>query len=61
MNKVLLLGNVGKSPVVRLMSNGNKVASFSLATSEKWKIQQGKPKKKRNGITLLFWKKGRVR
>jgi len=35
-NKVILVGNVGKDPESRTMQNGNKVVSFSLATSESW-------------------------
>ena len=34
-NKVILLGNVGKEPEVRTLDNGNKVANLSLATSER--------------------------
>lgn len=36
-NKVILIGNVGKDPEIRTMNNGNEVALFSLATSEYWK------------------------
>jgi single-strand DNA-binding protein len=36
-NKVILLGNLGKDPEVRSMQDGTKVVSFSLATSESWK------------------------
>ena len=36
-NKVILLGNLGKDPEIRAMNSGNKVASFSLATSKRWK------------------------
>lgn len=36
-NKVLLIGRVGKDPVVKTFQNGGRVANFSLATSEKWK------------------------
>lgn len=36
-NKVILVGNVGKDPEVRSMSNGNEVATFSLATTDIWK------------------------
>lgn len=35
-NSVTLLGNLGRDPEVRTMANGDKVASFSLATSERW-------------------------
>ena len=36
-NKVILIGNVGKDPEIRSLQNGGRVASFSLATSESWK------------------------
>jgi single-strand DNA-binding protein len=36
-NKVILIGNVGKDPEIRMMNNGNEVALFSLATSDSWK------------------------
>jgi len=36
-NKVILVGNVGKDPEVRTFGNGGKVANFSIATSESWK------------------------
>lgn len=36
-NKVILIGNVGKDPEVRTMTNGNEVATFSLATTDAWK------------------------
>lgn len=34
-NKVILLGHVGKDPDIKFFDNGNSVASFSLATTEK--------------------------
>jgi single-strand DNA-binding protein len=36
-NKVILVGNLGKDPEIRTFQNGGRVASFSLATSESWK------------------------
>lgn len=36
-NKVILIGNVGRDPEVRYMPNGNAVANLTLATSESWK------------------------
>ena len=36
-NKVILVGNLGKDPEVRSMQDGSKVVSFSIATSESWK------------------------
>lgn len=40
-NKVILLGNVGKDPEIRTTAGGMNVASFSLATAERTKDQQG--------------------
>lgn len=37
LNKVQLIGNLGRDPEVRTLQNGGKVASFSVATSESWK------------------------
>ena len=36
-NKVILLGNLGRDPEVRSLQSGNKMATFSLATSKRWK------------------------
>tara|TARA_R100000808_G_C2153807_1_gene164354 strand:- start:2938 stop:3369 length:432 start_codon:yes stop_codon:yes gene_type:complete len=36
-NKVILVGNLGKDPEVRFLQSGKKVANLSVATSEKWK------------------------
>ncbi len=36
-NKVILVGNLGKDPEMRFMPDGTKIASFSIATSESWK------------------------
>jgi single-strand DNA-binding protein len=40
-NKVLLLGNVGKDPEIRSTTGGTIIASFSLATADRQKDQQG--------------------
>ena len=36
-NKVILIGNLGRDPEVRTLQNGNKVANLNLATSESWR------------------------
>ncbi len=40
-NKVILLGNVGKDPDIKVLPSGQPVANFGLATSERYKDQQG--------------------
>lgn len=37
MNKAILVGNVGRDPEIRFTQSGDKIASFTLATSERWK------------------------
>lgn len=39
-NKVVLVGNLGKDPEMRYMPNGNAVCNFSIATTESWKNKQ---------------------
>jgi single-strand DNA-binding protein len=41
LNKVLLIGNTGNEPDVKVLPNGSKVANISLATSENWKDKSG--------------------
>src|ERR1700753_1321118 len=36
-NKVIIIGNLGKDPEVRSFQNGGRVCNFSVATSENWK------------------------
>lgn len=47
-NKVILVGNVGKDPEARTMSNGDRVVSFSLATSESWRDKSTGERKERS-------------
>jgi single-strand DNA-binding protein len=42
LNKVMLIGNVGKDPEIRYLPGGNAVANFSLATNESYKNKEGK-------------------
>ena len=39
-NKVILVGNLGRDPEIRTMQSGDKLAQFSLATSETWNDRQ---------------------
>lgn len=45
-NKVILIGNLGRDPEVRTMQNGGKVVNLSLATSETWKDRDGNRQEK---------------
>jgi single-strand DNA-binding protein len=46
-NKVILIGNLGKDPEIRTTGDGTKVASFTLATSENWKDRNSGERKER--------------
>jgi single-strand DNA-binding protein len=49
-NKVILIGNLGKDPEVRTTQAGSKIVSFTLATSETWNDRaSGERKDARNG------------
>ena len=41
LNKVILVGNLGNDPDVRVMQSGEKVANISVATSERWRNKDG--------------------
>ena len=45
-NKVIVLGNLGKDPEVRHLPNGDAVCNFSLATTESWKDKNGQKQDK---------------
>lgn len=47
LNKVQLIGNLGKDPEIKSFQNGGKIANFSIATSEQWKDRQTGEKKER--------------
>ena len=46
-NKVIIVGNLGKDPEIRSFQNGGRVASFSVATSETWKDKSSGERKER--------------
>lgn len=46
-NKVIIVGHVGKDPEIRTFQNGNRVANLSVATSESWKDKTSGEKKER--------------
>ena len=55
-NKVILIGNLGKDPETRYTENGTAVTSCSIATSERWKDKQtGEQKEQTEWHRLTFW------
>ena len=58
-NKVILVGNLGKDPETRTFANGGKVVSFSLATSENWKDKgSGERKEKTEWHNISIFSEG---
>lgn len=41
LNKVMLIGNLGRDPEIRYLPSGGQVANFSIATTDKWKNKEG--------------------
>ncbi len=46
LNKVLLIGNLGKDPEIRYMPSGDAIANLTVATSETWKDKSGEKQEK---------------
>jgi single-strand DNA-binding protein len=57
-NKVTLVGNLGNDPEIRTTSGGNKVASFSLATSRQWNSASGEKQEKTEWHKCVAWNQG---
>lgn len=57
LNKATLIGRAGKDPQVNTTSNNNKVASFSIATSEKYKDKEGNTKETTEWHNVVIWGK----
>ena len=56
-NKVILLGNVGKDPEVRHLESGTTVARFTLATSEKYTNKSGEKVETTEWHNIVAWRK----
>jgi single-strand DNA-binding protein len=54
-NKVILIGNLGRDPEVRSTPSGQPVATFSLATSRRWKDQSGARQEETEWHTVVCW------
>jgi single-strand DNA-binding protein len=57
LNKVMLIGNLGKDPEVRYTTSGQAVASFNLATSEKFKNKSGEWEERTEWHRVTLWGK----
>ena len=55
-NKVILVGNLGKDPEVRHLDNGVAVANFSLATTENYKNKEGERVSQTEWHNIVLWR-----
>ena len=60
LNKALLMGNVGNDPKINKTQDGKKIATFSLATSEKWKGKNGEQQEKVQWHNIVVFSEGLV-
>lgn len=56
-NKVILVGNVGRDPEIRALESGRKLARFSLATNERFKDKQGQSQTLTEWHRVIAWGK----
>jgi single-strand DNA-binding protein len=57
LNKVMIIGNLGRDPEVRTTPQGSKVASFSVATTERYNDRQGQRQEKTEWHNVVLWNK----
>lgn len=56
-NKVILIGTLGRDPEVRYMPNSEAVANFSMATNESWKSKDGQKQEKTEWHNIVMYRK----
>jgi len=56
-NKVILMGNLGKDPEVRFMPNGDAVCNFSIATTDNWKDKNGEKQERTEWHNIVMYRK----
>lgn len=56
-NKVLLIGNLGRDPEMRYAPSGDAVCNVNIATTEKWKDKSGEMKEATEWHRVVFWGK----
>jgi single-strand DNA-binding protein len=57
LNKVLLIGNVGRDPEMRYLASGEAVTTFSLATNRRWTGDDGQPREQTEWHAVVAWRK----
>jgi single-strand DNA-binding protein len=57
LNKVMLIGNLGRDPEVRYTASSVAVATFSIATNESWQDQDGNTQERTEWHNIVTWRK----
>ena len=57
LNKVTLIGRLGRVPETRYLTNGDAVCNFSIATSESWKDQSGQKQERTEWHNIVLYRK----
>jgi len=55
LNKVFLVGRLGKDPEIRFSGDGNAIANFSIATNETWKNKEGNQQEKTDWHNIVVF------
>lgn len=56
-NKAILIGNLGADPEIRYTQSGTPVASFNVATTERWKDQEGQMQEQTEWHRIVAWRR----
>ena len=57
LNRVQLIGNLGKDPESRITPTGKKVVHFSLAVSNRWKSAEGEARESTEWVNIVAWER----
>ena len=57
LNRATLIGNIGKDPEIKTLQNGRKCVSFSLATSRRYRDNNGEQKEETTWHNIVIWGK----
>ena len=56
-NKVILIGNLGADPEIRYTQSGTPVVNFRIATTERWKNQEGQQQEQTEWHNIVAWRR----
>lgn len=57
LNKVMIIGNVGRQPEMRYTQNGNPVTTFTVAAGRRWTTPEGESREETEWFNVVTWNK----